>query len=31
MRIWDAGFVFAAVQAVTRDKKPVTDPFLSGT
>ncbi|WP_342735400.1 hypothetical protein [Bradyrhizobium sp. B117] len=30
MRIWDAGFVVAAVLAVTRDKKPVTDPFLSG-
>jgi hypothetical protein len=28
LRMWCAGFVVAAVQAVTGDKKPVTDPFL---
>ncbi|MDI3561466.1 hypothetical protein [Bradyrhizobium sp. Arg816] len=31
MRIWGADFGFAAVQAVTKDKKPVTVPFLRGT
>ncbi|MDH6257044.1 hypothetical protein M2427_000931 [Bradyrhizobium sp. BR13661] len=30
MQMWDAGVVFAAVHAVTRDKKPVTNPFLGG-
>jgi hypothetical protein len=29
MQMWGAGFVVAAVLAVTRDKKPVTDPFQS--
>ncbi|WP_155810025.1 hypothetical protein [Bradyrhizobium sp. URHA0013] len=28
MRMWGAGFGFAAVRAVTRDKKPVSIPFL---
>jgi hypothetical protein len=30
MRMWGAGLGFAAVQAVTGDKKPVTIPFLGG-
>jgi hypothetical protein len=29
--MWGAGFVVAAVQAVTSDKKPVTDLFLCGS
>ncbi|MET4274064.1 hypothetical protein ABIB68_003019 [Bradyrhizobium sp. F1.2.2] len=28
MRMWGAGFGFAAPRAVTRDKKPVSIPFL---
>jgi len=28
MRMWGPGFGFAAMRAVTRDKKPVTIPFL---
>ena len=29
MRMWGAGVIIAAGQAVTKDKMPVTDPFLS--
>ena len=29
MRMWGAGFGFAAMRAVTRDKKPVSIPFVS--
>ncbi|MBR0790679.1 hypothetical protein JQ631_16515 [Bradyrhizobium manausense] len=29
INMWGAGFGFAAVQAVTGDKKPVSDPFLA--
>jgi hypothetical protein len=30
MQMWGAGSIVAAVQAVTKDKMPVTDPFLGG-
>ena len=30
MLMWGDGFIVAAGQAVTSDKMPVTDPFLSG-
>ena len=30
MQMWGAGFIVAAVQLVTKDKMPVTDPFPGG-